>query len=152
VAEHMRADPVLVAGMADTDPHAAEFIADMRLGRAQAVMAGGAAAGLHLYLERGEVELVVEDGDVFRLELEEARRLADRAAALVHPGLRLEQQDAGAADAPLRDQAAEARAPWRKAMALGDRVERHEADIVPLHGVVRAGIAEADPELHRVGH
>jgi hypothetical protein len=31
---------------------------------------------------------------------------------------------------------------------LGDRVDRHEADIVPLHRILRAGIAEADPDLH----
>ena len=35
-----------------------------------------------------------------------------------------------------------------EAVHLGDRVDRHEADIVPLHRVGRAGIAEADPDLH----
>ena len=48
--------------MADADPHPAEFGADMGFDRAQAVMAGGAAADLHLDLHRREVELVMEDG------------------------------------------------------------------------------------------
>ena len=66
IAEDVAGHLVLVAGMADADPDPAEVVADMGLGRAQAVMAGGAAADLHLDLERGEIELVVEDGDVGR--------------------------------------------------------------------------------------
>ena len=46
IAEHVRRDLVLVArpGMADADPHAAEIGAELGVDRAQAVMAGGAAA------------------------------------------------------------------------------------------------------------
>ena len=33
-------------------------------------------------------------------------------------------------------------------MGLGDDVGGHEADIVPLQRILRAGIAEADPDLH----
>src|SRR3546814_12266312 len=64
MAEDVIVDPVLVAGVADADAHAAEIGADMRLGREQAVMPGSAAALLHLDLEGREIELVVEDGDV----------------------------------------------------------------------------------------
>src|SRR5690606_29191424 len=31
---------------------------------------------------------------------------------------------------------------------FGDCVRNHEADIVPVHRILRTGIAEADPELH----
>ena len=31
---------------------------------------------------------------------------------------------------------------------LGDGVERHEPDVVPVQRILRAGIAETDPELH----
>jgi hypothetical protein len=57
--------------MADSDPDAAEGIADMGFGRAQAIMPRGAAAQLHLHLGRREIELVVEDGDVGDILLEE---------------------------------------------------------------------------------
>ena len=70
-------------------------------------MAGEAAADAHLDLERREVELVMEDGERFQVELVEAQRLLNRIAAVVHEGLRLEQQDALAADAAFGDQAAE---------------------------------------------
>ena len=40
IAEHVRRDPVLVAGMADADPHAAEIGAERGVDRAQAVVAG----------------------------------------------------------------------------------------------------------------
>src|SRR3546814_7993149 len=86
MAEDVIVDPVLVAGVADADAHAAEIGADMRLGRAQAVMPGSAAALLHLDLEGREIELVVEDGDVGGREPVEAHRFADRLAAFVHEG------------------------------------------------------------------
>src|SRR3712207_6850725 len=65
---------VLVPGVADADPHPAEVVADMRVHGADAVMAGGAAADLHLDLERRQIELVVEDRDVLRRLLEEIHR------------------------------------------------------------------------------
>ena len=46
--------------------------------RAQAVMAGGAAAALDLELARREVDLVVDDGDLLGRDLVEARGGADR--------------------------------------------------------------------------
>ena len=61
------------------------------------------AADLHLHLERREVELVVEDGQGVHVELVEAHRLLNRVAAVVHEGLRLQQQHALAADPPFRD-------------------------------------------------
>ena len=50
-----------------------EVGADMRVDRAQAVVPGMPAAGLDPHLARREVELVVQHGDISRLELEEAR-------------------------------------------------------------------------------
>ena len=37
---------------------------------------------------------------------------------------------------------------FTEAMHLGDDVERHEADIVPVHRILRTGISEAYPKLH----
>src|SRR3546814_6220001 len=77
---------LLVAGVADADAHAPEVGADMGVDVAQAVMAGMAAAPLDTDLAEGEIELVVDDGDGGGLQLEEAHRLADRAAGMVHEG------------------------------------------------------------------
>ena len=62
-----------------------------------------AAADAHLHLERREVELVVEDGQRFLVELVEVQRLLNRVAAVVHEGLRLDQQHPVAADAAFGD-------------------------------------------------
>ena len=64
-------------------------------------MPGIAAAGLHLELARRQVELIVEDVDVALRDLQVALRFADGTTALVHVGLRLQQDDAAAADRPI---------------------------------------------------
>src|SRR3546814_13119553 len=84
IAEDVLGHLVLVAGVADADADAAEFISDMRFGGTKAVMPGGAASALHLDLHGGQVALVVEDGDVADVALEAAHRLADRLAPPVH--------------------------------------------------------------------
>src|SRR3546814_8720476 len=38
----------------------------------------------------------------------------------------------------------------REAMHVRDQVDRHEADIMPVHRILGSGIAQAHPDLHRV--
>ena len=59
----------------------------------QAVVAGVRAAELELDLAGQQVELVVDDEDLARLDLEEARQRRHRLARKVHEGRRLEQPD-----------------------------------------------------------
>ena len=111
---------------------------------------GRAAAVLHLDLERREVELVVEHGQRVGAQLVEAQRLADRAAAVVHEGRGLEQQHLFAADpAFLQPARGTSSAPGRSHALSAMRVDRHEADVVPVQRILRTRIAEADPDLHR---
>src|SRR3954447_17994309 len=111
-------------------------------------MARGTAAELHLHLEWGEVELVVEGGEILEVELVETQGFGDRAAAVVHEGLRHLDQNPMATDAAFRDEAAELLLPGTEAVHLGDDVGRHEPDIVPVQRIFAAGISETDPELH----
>ena len=60
VVQHLVRHQILAAGMADADAHAHIVVADMGGDRAQAVMAGDAAAGLHPHLAGDEIELVME--------------------------------------------------------------------------------------------
>src|SRR5687767_9240366 len=135
--------------MADADADAAKIGAEAGADRAQAVVAGSAAADLHLDLHRGEVELVVKGGQGVDVELVEVKRLLNRVAADVHVGLGLEQQQLVAADAALARQAAEFLLPGAEAMHRGDGVDGHEADVVPVERILRARIAKACPDLHR---
>jgi len=66
----------------------------------------------------------------------------------VHKGLRLQQQPPFTGDQSLRNLSLEAAAEPRGTVPAGDRVDRHEADIVSVAGVARTGIAKADDETH----
>ena len=93
-------------------------------------------------------KLVVEYRQRVRLKLVEAQRLGNGATAFVHEGGGLEQQHLRAADAALLEPALELLLHGPEGVHLGDHVERHEADVVPVHRVLRTRISEADPELH----
>ena len=93
--------------MADAKADAAEIGAERGVDRAQAIVPRKPTPGADLDLERGKIELVVEGGQRVGLGLVEAQRLLNAVAAVVHEGLRLEQEDAVAADAAFADQAAE---------------------------------------------
>src|SRR3546814_21145389 len=93
--------------MADADAYAAEILADVADHAADAVMSRRAAALLHLHPHRGEVELVIECGDILRRQFVEIERGAHAAAAFVHQGAGLEQQDALRSDAAFLDPALE---------------------------------------------
>ena len=114
-------------------------------------MPGEPAAHAHLHLERREVELVVKHGQRLGLQLVEPQRLRDRAAAFVHEGRRLEQQDLLAADPAFLHPALELLLDGAEIVRFGDDVARHEADIVPVERIARSRIAEAGPDLHGVG-
>ena len=88
IGQHVAVHQFLDAGMTDAEPHAAIVVADMRGDRAQAVMAGNAAADLDPHLRRRQFELVVEHGDVAGRELEEVRGFLHRAPGVVHVGRR----------------------------------------------------------------
>ena len=70
VAQHVIVNQRLVAGMADADAHPLIVVADMGGDRAQAVVAGVAAADLDPHFRRREVELVVNDDQRGEVELE----------------------------------------------------------------------------------
>ncbi len=136
--------------MADPDAHAPIVVADMGGDRAQPVVAGAAAAGLDPHLAGREIDLVVQHHDVGQAELVKIHRLRDRPAGLVHVGSGQQQQHPLAAERPFRAHPLEAPPQRPDAVALGDRLDRHEADIVTVAGVAGAGIAEPDDEQH--GH
>src|SRR5437870_13736457 len=109
-------------------------------------MPGSATAALHPELARPQIDFVMDHDDFRRQNLEEPRRLGDRFPRSVHKGLRLQQQPSLPSDRALRELALEAAAKARKAVPPGDRVGRHEADIVALSGLASARAAEAHNE------
>src|ERR1700687_5288278 len=128
-------------GGADAETDAHVLVAAERADRAQAVVAGVAAAHLHPHLGRCEIELVVEGDDLVERDLVEAGRRRDGHAGLVHVSLRLQQQHLVAADLAFGRLAVEALAPGREAIAIVDRIDDPEADVVAVAGVTRPRIA-----------
>ncbi|MNX84031.1 hypothetical protein D3C86_1158110 [compost metagenome] len=152
VAQDVRHDQMALARMADAHAAPAEVGAQVADQAADAVLARCAAAGLHAEAARGQVDLVVEDDDLAGFDLVEARRLADRAAALVHIGLRFHQQDldraVGAVDLAFADDGLELGPLGTEAPAARDLVHGHEADVVAVLLVFGARIAEPCDDDH----
>ncbi len=89
----------------------------------------------------------MEDGQGVLVELVETQRLLNGVAAIVHEGLGLDQQDLVTADPPFGNEAAEFLCPGPEVVHLGQQIDRHHPDIVPVKRIFRAGISEADPDL-----
>jgi hypothetical protein len=87
----------------------------------------------------------VHDEHFARLELVEPGRATDRAAGLVHVGLRLQQRDLVAVEPDLRELSRELRAP-RAAVAARELLDDEMADVVPVARVLAARVAEPDDE------
>ena len=141
-------DQILGARMTDADAHPPVIVADMRGDRAQAIVSGDAAADLDPHLAGRQLDLVVEHGDVGRRELIELRRLGDGAAGFVHECPRKKQQRALAAERSFAGDAGKAPAPRPDAVALGDGLQRQEADIVAVADIACSRIAEPHQEQH----
>ncbi len=100
VMQHIAGHQVLGAGVADADTHAGVLVADVRRDRTQAVVPSVTAARLHAQLAGRQIEFVVEHQDVGIGDLEKTLRFLHRSAAVVHVGLRFQQDDTPPADAP----------------------------------------------------
>ena len=75
-------------------------------------------------------------------------RLGDRMSGFVHEGPGQQQLHALAAERAFRRHALKAAAPRREAVALGNGVDRHEADVVAVASILFAGISQPDEKQH----
>ena len=131
------------SGPPDADADAVEVrAAELALERLQAVVAGQAAAEPRADVAERQVDLVVEDEHAVEVELEGAARGADRAAGLVHVGLRPQHRDARAAGAgaALGQLAGELLLGLRQLPAAGELLRDLEADVVRRPGVAGPGL------------
>jgi hypothetical protein len=148
ILQHVMHDLILPPRMADAEADADIVIAEVGGHGFQTIMPSDAAADLHPHLAGGEVELVVEHNDVIELKLVEAHGFLCGLPRLVHESSGLQQDDFFAAELAFATPALESFAPGGKVVRRGDRVERHEADIVSVERILRPRIAEADEQLH----
>ena len=139
-----------VARMADADAQAPEIRrAELRRDVAQAVVAGDAAAELHLRLAGREIELVVDDEDLRRARSRRnapARRPSGRTGSCTSRASASRRSPAASRDVALEL----AFARERRAELRRERVDEPEARVVARGVVLAAGIAEADDESDRV--
>ena len=149
IMQHIIGHRILVAGMADAQPHPAVGIAQMRMDRTQAVVPGMAAAILHPAFAGGKVQLVMQHHDVGQIQFVKPQGCGHRLPRKVHEGFGLEQQHLLPAQPPLGDLALKGARPAAKAMIGGDPVHRHAADVVAVARIFRARIAKPHPKFHR---
>src|SRR5213082_170654 len=77
---------------------------------------------------------------------------ADGKTAFVHVGHGLEEMDLAPGKHALADDAVKARTPRSEGVASVNHIDSHEARIVPVARIFRAGIAEPGDEKRRFGH
>src|SRR3546814_2574839 len=75
-------------------------------------------------------------------------RLGHASPAFIHEGGWLQQQHLLPTDPPFLHPTGKLPLHRSEAMHVGNHVNRHESDIVPMHGIVRSGISKANPNLH----
>jgi len=148
IVQNVGRDKFLPPRMADAKAHAVIFGTDMRVDRPQAVVTGMAAACFDAAFAGSEVQLIMKDGDVLRLQLVKAHGFADRLAGKVHKGFGLQQEHLFGAKTPFADLAVELVAPRRKTVVIGNAINGHEADVMAVAGVFPARISEADKKFH----
>src|SRR5439155_4907554 len=119
--------------------------------RAQAVVPCEPARAAGLQPPRLKVDVVMDNKERIRLDLKEPGSSGDRAARLVHVGLRFHQREPELPEPHLRQRAGELGAP-RAAMPARNLVEHHPAGVVPCALVLAPGIAEPrDEQVQRRG-
>ena len=123
--------------------------AELGLDVLQAVVPGRAAALLELHVSRQQVEFVVRDEDLLRLDLEEARERGNRLAGQVHVRHRREQVERPRGTVHARDIAEVAAVGGeRRAQLASGAGQPPEARIVSGRGVFRPRIAEPDEKAN----
>src|SRR5581483_9328643 len=83
-----------------------------------------------------------------RTKLEEIRRFLHRSPGFIHESLGTKQHNPFAIERAFRGAALKAAAPRCETMTPRDFIENHEADVVAVMRVFRAGIAETNEEAH----
>ena len=80
IAKDVTRHELLHVRLADADAHAPVVVAQVRRDRPQSVMPGVAAADFYPHFGRPQIDLIVKDGDVTRLQLVEVHGFRDRPA------------------------------------------------------------------------
>jgi len=115
--------------------------------RAQAVVAGIAAAAFDAQPRGRKIEFIVKDDGIGKVDAEKPHGFGDRTTAFVHVGEGPEQEHLFAADHRVGSLALKPGAERARGMAPGNGLQGHEADVVAVAGIACAGIAETDEQF-----
>ncbi len=147
------AGPLAVAWVADAEAQPPELRAEMLGDARHAVVARRAAAEPELRAPYRQVELVVRHQHVLDRDLVVGSRGADRFAAQIHVGARLQQPQTMAGEGNLRRVTLELAIRREPTAVLGgQQIDEPEADVVARRRVLRARIAEPDDQLDLRAH
>jgi hypothetical protein len=111
-------------------------------------MPGIAPARFHAQLAGRQIKLVMEDNYVGQVDLVKPRGLGHGASGFVHIGLGLKQQHARGSDGAFARQTLKSFPQRGEIEFARNGVDRHEADVVPVVRIFRAGVSQSDKERH----
>ena len=139
----MSVDAVLIAWMPDADPQSHVIFAKMSVNAAQTVVPSMPAPLFDTDFAESEVELIVQNDDVFRGDFEVPGGFSDGPSGFVHEGRRFHYQNFSATEVAFRRGGLKSTTPCTEAMAVENLVHRHEPDIVTIPLVFGAGVSQA---------
>ena len=114
---------------------------------------GARAAGLaHAQAAQGQVDVVIDDQQVFQGTLVPLQKLRHALAGEVHEGLRLADHQAAALQGGFGQQAAALFPREAHPQAAGKHVGHFKAHVVPGVGVLQARVAQAHDETGFLFH
>ena len=92
----------------------------------------------------------MKDDNVAQGDFVKLRGFLHRVAGIIHEGFGLEQKHFFGTDHAFTRFALKARAPAHRVETTRDGINRHEADIMPVSGIARSGIAKTYEEQHQL--
>src|ERR1700722_8524483 len=126
--------------MADANAHAPIVVAHMLGDRAQTIVTGNTSANLYPHFAGRQINFVMERRHVTKREFVKMHCFGDRATGFVHIGPWQQQERTHTGNRARAGNALKAPAPRPGAVALRDRLDRHEPDVVAVARVALSWI------------
>ncbi len=96
----------------------------------------------------GEIQIIMNDDEIFHFEVEKVGHLFDRFSTSIHERHWFGQDDLPGVDPSRPVEGAETSGADRNVVRLGDTIDDLESNIVPAHSILGSRITQAHDDLH----
>jgi hypothetical protein len=137
----------------NTDFHARKILRSDMLGNgADTVVSTGTAFTHHLDPTGTEINIVMQNKEIFSRYFKIVGKTADALTGTVHVGLRLYEKKVGTKGVPLTVEPLHFQGLCLQPLNAGEIINKEKTDVVPGQMVFPAGITEADEQKSRIRH